>query len=108
MPNIAESLTDEADALDKLPELAATPFPHNGHEDFRGFTDEDYATFVAGLFQRADDPAQLKWLGGASRVDAARAKLESLGYKPHESECTMRGQVTLTFAAQGTFPVLSS
>jgi|SRR6267142_2659736 len=96
----------EVEGLDKLPELAATPFPYRDKRDFRGFTEDDYANFVAGTFVKVTDPSQVKWMGGAARFDAAKEKLESLGYAPIESECTMHGQRTLTFTAQGTFGCL--
>jgi hypothetical protein len=66
--------------MDKLPELAPTPWPFRGMRDFRGFTQDDYDNYVAGIFTKVDDPAQASWRGGWCRLEAAKAKIEELGY----------------------------
>ncbi len=63
-----------------LPELAADKFPFRGHEDFRGFTQDDYADFAGGVFSRVEDPEQCKWIGGSNRVSAAKKTLEDHGF----------------------------
>ncbi len=78
----------EMDALAEMPELAATPFPFRGKPDFRGFTQDDYDNFSAGVFSRG---ARLKWFGGKICFERALAKLEKIGYVctvifPHRAE----------------------
>ncbi len=77
---IRSDVQAEIDALDKLPELFGRAFPHNGKRDFRGFTQEDYDTFTAGLFYKVGDSGECRWVGGKNGVEAARLKLEELGY----------------------------
>lgn len=79
-PPIPECIKTELAALDKLPELASTPFPFRGHDDFRRFTQDDYDNFSAGVFSRVSDPFQCKWKGGRVKANVALAKLQSLGY----------------------------
>ena len=72
-----ESQSREMGALAEMPELAATPFPFRGKPDFRGFTQDDYDNFSAGVFSRG---ARLKWFGGRLRFESALKTLEKIGY----------------------------
>lgn len=88
---MGRTLTEEVEELAKLPELIDTPFPYRGYRDFRTFTQDDYDNFSSGVLQNTNDPAQLKWIGGAMRFSIAREKLAALGYRldvrePHVSE----------------------
>lgn len=89
------------DELAKLPALAPTPFPFRGHKDFRGFTQDDYDNWAAGIFERviAPDgfvmpnaaPERYKWIGGSARLLAAMNQLSAEGYTlrvvgPHVEE----------------------
>lgn len=71
---------DEIVELSSVAELAGDTFPFRGHPDLRGFTDDDYRNFSAGVYQKSRDARVCKWLGGADRVEAAKAKLKELGY----------------------------
>lgn len=70
----------ELEELEKHEELRGCAFPFRGHRDFRGFTQDDYDNFPGGLWVSINDARKAKWFGGKALAQAAREKLEELGY----------------------------
>lgn len=76
--------------MNALPGLHGDTFPFRGHVDFRGFTQDDYNHFSAGLFQKVPDrlsfggdgqfsSSPCKWFGGRDRFEIALKTLLGMG-----------------------------